>query len=123
MARILIVDDNADTVNLLKTILERWGFQVVSGRNGEEGLGVLSSEQPDAILSNFRMPQMDGMVFLEQVRDRSEWASIPFVMMSGLFPEEFGQDAINRGANAYIAKPFQIHDLNNLFNDLNLKAN
>lgn len=123
MSRILVVDDNPDTINLLKTILQQWGFEVVSGRNGQEGLGLVTTQTPDAIISNLRMPYMDGMTFLEQVRVRDEWSAIPFVMMSGLFPEEFGQDAMNRGASAYLAKPFRFSDLNTLFNNLNLKAN
>jgi CheY-like chemotaxis protein len=121
MSRILVLDDNADIVVLLKTVLEQWGFEVISGRNGEEGLTILSSEQPAAIISNLRMPLMDGMTFLDQVRIHSEWDAIPFVMMSGLFPEEFSQDAMSRGANAYLTKPFRVAELGNVFQNLNLK--
>ncbi len=120
MSRILVVDDNADTITLLKAMLEKWGFEVISGHNGEEGLDLVSSAQPDAIISNVRMPRMDGLTFLEQVRVRAEWSSIPFVMMSGLFPEEFGAKAIQQGANGFLAKPFRFADLNNLIQNLNL---
>lgn len=123
MSRILLVDDNADIINLVKTILERWGYEVFSGRNGEEGLHLMSSTQPDAIISNLRMPRMDGMAFLEHVRDRAEWAAIPFVMMSALRSEEYTNAAMERGANAYLAKPFQFADLQNLFTNLNLTPN
>lgn len=123
MSRILVLDDNADILILLKTVLEQWGFEVISGRNGEEGLNILSSVQPDAIISNFRMPYMDGMAFLEHIRVHSEWDSIPFVMMSGLFADQFGKVAMERGANAFLSKPFRMTELNKIFVNLNLKAN
>lgn len=123
MSRIMVLDDNADIVALLKMILEQWGFEVMSARNGEEGLGLLSTAQPDAIISNFRMPLMDGMAFLEHIRIHREWDSIPFVMMSGLFSEEFGQVAMERGANAYLTKPFRPTDLSAIFRRLNLTTN
>jgi two-component system NarL family response regulator len=123
MSRILLVDDNADIINLVKTILERWGYEVFAGRNGEEGLRLMPSVQPDAIISNLRMPRMDGMAFLEQVRDHAEWSEIPFVMMSALRTEEYTREALQRGANAYLAKPFQFADLQMLFSNLNLNPN
>lgn len=123
MSRILVLDDNPDIVALLKTVLERWGFEVVSGRNGEEGLGLLPSVHPDAIISNIRMPRMDGMDFLDRVRVCPEWASIPIVMMSALSAEEYGEKTMQRGANAFLAKPFRIADVDNLFRHLDLMVN
>jgi CheY-like chemotaxis protein len=124
MSRILVLDDNPDIIALLKAILEQWGFEVLWGRNGEEGLDLLtSSQQPDAIISNMRMPQMDGMAFLETVRVHSEWDSIPFVMMSALNSEEYTRTAAEHGANAYLAKPFRVAELNSIFNNLNLRHN
>lgn len=123
MTSVLVLDDNADITTLLKMILEQWGFKVMVGRNGVEGLDLLSSATPDAIISNFRMPAMDGMTFLENVRAHEEWSSIPFVMISGLYAAEFGDDAMQRGANAYLTKPFRATELNNLFHQLNLKSN
>jgi DNA-binding response OmpR family regulator len=66
---------------------------------------------------------MDGMAFLEQVRDHAEWSEIPFVMMSALRTEEYTREALQRGANAYLAKPFQFADLQMLFSNLNLNPN
>lgn len=123
MSRILVLDDNADIITLLKMILEQWGFEVLSAQNGEEALGLLSTVRPDAIISNFRMPRMDGMAFLEHIRVHHEWDSIPFVMMSGLFAEEFGHIAMERGANAYLTKPFRTTELSGVFRSLNLLAN
>jgi CheY-like chemotaxis protein len=120
MSRILVLDDNADIIVLFKTILERWGFEVITASNGEEGLAILSSEQPAAIISNLRMPLMDGMTFLDRVRLQPEWNDIPFIMMSGLFPEEFGNDAMARGADAYLTKPFRASELNAVLQNLKL---
>jgi CheY-like chemotaxis protein len=124
MSRVLILDDHPDIIALLKTVLEHWGFEVISGRNGEEGLDLLtSSQQMDVIISNFRMPQMDGMTFLKEVRVHSEWDSIPFVMMSALSSEDYARAAAERGANAYLAKPFRVAELSSIFSNLHLKPN
>jgi CheY-like chemotaxis protein len=123
MPCILVLDDQPDIVTLLKTLLERWGFEVVAGRNGEEGLNLLSSVHPAAIISNIRMPHMDGMDFLDRVRVSPEWSSIPIVMMSALCAEECSATVMQHGANAFLAKPFRIADVDNLFRRLDITVN
>ena len=120
MPCILVLDDHPEIVTLLKTLLERWGFEVVSGRNGEEGLNILSSVHPAAIISNIRMPHMNGMDFLDHVRIIPEWSSIPIVMMSALCAEECSVAVMQHGADAFLAKPFRIADVDTLFRRLDL---
>jgi sigma-B regulation protein RsbU (phosphoserine phosphatase) len=122
MAQILVLDDNNDVARLVQTLLERYGFEVVMGRNGQEGLAILSSLMPDAIISNWLMPHMDGMTFLDHVRLNPAWSSIPFAIMTALSSEDDRQQAIDRGANAFLAKPFRFADLDNVLRNLGLKA-
>lgn len=115
MATILLVDDNADILALLQTILKQQGYQVMTGRNGQEGLRLLerSEPKPDLIISNYYMPLMNGMAFLEQVRQDSQYQNIPFIMLSAASGMQWQQEATSLGANGFLPKPFKIDLLKN----------
>jgi CheY-like chemotaxis protein len=120
MTRILLLDDNAEMVTMLRLVLEQRGYEVIWGRHGGEGLSLLnqSNRNPDLIISNMLMPTMDGMAFLDQVRGNPDWASIPFVMMSAVSSEDRKQAMFERGADAFLSKPFRFEDLNKTLNNL-----
>jgi CheY-like chemotaxis protein len=120
MTRILLLDDNAEMVTMLRLVLEQRGHEVVWGQHGEDGMRVLqqSTRKPDLIISNLLMPTMDGMAFLDAVRHNPEWSSIPFVMMSAVSSEERKQATFEHGADAFLTKPFRFEDLNKTLNNL-----
>ncbi|MEO8609709.1 MAG: response regulator [Chloroflexota bacterium] len=120
MTRILLLDDNAEMVTMLRLVLEQRGHEVVWGRHGEDGMRMLqqSSRKPDLIISNLLMPTMDGMAFLDKVRGNPEWSSIPFVMMSQVSSDERKRATFEHGADAFLAKPFRFEDLNKTLNNL-----
>ncbi|MBI5668672.1 MAG: response regulator [Chloroflexi bacterium] len=114
MAQILVLDDNADIVSLLRMVLEQRGYQVMTGRNGREGVTLLGQTpyKPDVIICNFLMPLMDGMTFLDTVRQEEDWASIPVVMLTALSSQDYRDAAFEHGATAFLSKPFRLEDLN-----------
>jgi CheY-like chemotaxis protein len=120
MTRILLLDDNAEIVTMLRLVLEQRGYEVVWGRHGEDGLQLLehSHRAPDLIISNLLMPTMDGMKFLDAVRGNPDWSSIPFVMMSAISSEDRKRATFEHGADAFLAKPFRFEDLNKTLNNL-----
>lgn len=120
MTRILLLDDNAEMVTMLRLVLEQRGYEVIWGRHGEEGVKLLeqATRTPDLIISNLLMPVMDGMTFLDNVRQNPDWAPIPFVMMSATPSEERKQATFEHGADAFLAKPFRFEDLNKTLNNL-----
>lgn len=124
MTQILILDDNSDLLALLTMALERHGLEVRAARNGQEGLEMLANAPtlPDAILSNLRMPRMDGLTFLEAVRKNHAWASIPVVLMSAVFTENDRQTAESTGVQGFLQKPFSIPMLEKALKDLGLLA-
>ncbi|MEZ4671881.1 MAG: response regulator [Anaerolineae bacterium] len=115
MRTILLVDDNSDIVTLLQMILKQQGYQVITGRNGQEGMRLLerSEPKPDLIISNYYMPHMNGLVFLEQVRRQPQYEHIPFIMLSAAAGTQWQEQATDLGANGFLPKPFKIDLLKN----------
>jgi CheY-like chemotaxis protein len=122
--KIMVLDDNPEIVSMVTIMLyNAYGqdtCQVVAGRNGQEGLDLLKEEDisPDLILTNLRMPQMDGMAFLGEVRGHTEWNSIRLVMMSAQSSLETVSKAKAGGAEAFLRKPFTYHDLTTTIDDI-----
>lgn len=122
MARILVLDDNAEIVTLLRMALEREGYQVVTGRNGGEGIRLIEQAAitPDLIICNLLMPLMDGITFLDLLRQRTEWSVIPVLMLTALTSDGTRQAAFDHGANAFLYKPFRLADLSSAIGELGI---
>jgi two-component system OmpR family response regulator len=82
-ATVLVVDDDPDTVETMRDILEEEGHTVLSARNGREALEVALRSVPDLVLLDLDMPVMDGRAFLEAVRRTPELSGITVVVLSG----------------------------------------
>ena len=110
MTKILLLDDNSDIVTLLEMVLNQQGYEVISGRNGQEGMNMLEQDKlaPDLIISNYHMPQMDGLDFLGHVRENPQFSSIPFILLTAAPAVQWQQQATQLGANAFLPKPFRI---------------
>jgi CheY-like chemotaxis protein len=100
-ARILLVDDNHDGLVVRRSLLEELGFQVEAAVNGEEALKLLSSANFDVVVTDYRMPGMNGAELIVHIRQRDPNARI--ILLSG-FVEPLGLSEQNTGANAVIAK-------------------
>lgn len=113
---ILLLDDNADILKLVSILLNRAAnvdCRILSGRDGEEGLQLLNTSEktPDLIITNLRMPRIDGLAFLRQVRQREDWSGIPAVLMSANLPSSLQAEASTVGVDAFLAKPFNFDQL------------
>jgi CheY-like chemotaxis protein len=82
-ATVLVVDDDPDTVDTMREILEEEGHTVLSARNGLEGLEVALRSVPDLVLLDLDMPVMDGRAFLEALRQAPTLADVTVVVLSG----------------------------------------
>lgn len=124
MATILVVDDNADIVSLLRMILDTQGHTVLTGRNGREGLDILEQNEthPDLIISNFYMPLMNGMEFLEHIRATPDYAAIPFIMITAAPSMTWLFRATELGANGFVTKPFRLETIRNAIRSLGLTS-
>ena len=107
---ILVVEDSDTIRTVVKKGLSEAGFKVVTAHNGQEGLEKIALQEPDLILSDIEMPKMDGISFCTAVQTGSQCA-IPFVVMSTKTDRALMQRMLQKGADAYLAKPFNIDQL------------
>lgn len=100
---VLLVDDDRDLLDLSKTFLEREAnTEVLPENSARAGLDRLAEESIDCIVSDYQMPEMDGIEFLEAVRERHP--ELPFVLFTGKGSEEVASDAISAGVTDYLQK-------------------
>jgi DNA-binding NtrC family response regulator len=101
----LVVDDEEPMRHMLELLLRRAGFEVRSAANGLAALQIADAEPIDVVLSDVRMPGLDGLALVERLRD--EHPEITVVMMSAFGTVELALEAMQRGAYDYISKPFK----------------
>ena len=109
MKRILVVDDEEDILELFSELLQRWGYEAVTARNGLEGLEKLRSQEIDLVVTDLKMPEMDGLEFLKHARD--EDARTPILMLTGYPTIDTAIKAIQEGAYDYLIKPINPDEL------------
>lgn len=107
---VLIVDDDARIREFVRVNLEMDGYVVREAANAEEGLAALEVEPPDLILLDVMMPGVDGWEMLRRMQERHGMGSIPVIMFSGQV-ESSTEDAVARGAQGFLGKPFNPQDL------------
>jgi Response regulators consisting of a CheY-like receiver domain and a winged-helix DNA-binding domain len=82
MAKILIVDDDLETLRLVGLMLQRQGYEISAANSGSQALGLARSESPDLIVLDIMMPEMDGLQFSQRVRKDPAIAAIPILMFT-----------------------------------------
>lgn len=115
---ILVVDDFDDTRLLLRTWLERKGFQVIEAENGYEAVAQAESKRPDLIIMDLEMPGLDGLAATRKIRDIQELKSVPVLAVSAYGADQFRDDALAAGCNEYVSTPFEPEDLEKLIRSL-----
>ncbi len=107
---VLLVDDEPSILSALRRLLRPTGYQVLTANSGAEGLALLEAQHVTLVISDMRMPVMDGAQFLEQVRQR--WPDTMRLLLTGYADISSTVDAINRGEiYRYIAKPWDDNEL------------
>ncbi|MDA0708963.1 MAG: HDOD domain-containing protein [bacterium] len=106
--KILVAEDSAATRIAISNMLKRMGYDVVIAFNGQEAVALAQREKPDLILLDVLMPVMDGIDALREIRGNSELRTTPIVMLTSVTDVRMVTEAIEAGANDYIAKPFQV---------------
>jgi len=86
MAEVLLVDDNVDTREAIGQYLKNAGHHVLACPNGHEAMAALTKATPDVVILDYKMPQMDGISFLEVIRCYLRWQSLPVILLTA-YPE------------------------------------
>lgn len=109
--KILIVDDSSTVLLLEKMILSRGPYDVVSARDGQEGLEKAEAERPDLILMDVIMPRMDGFEACRRLREREATRDIPVIMVSTRGELESVENGYESGCSDYVMKPIDGFEL------------
>jgi two-component system, OmpR family, KDP operon response regulator KdpE len=105
---ILVVDDEAQITRVLKTTLSAQGYAIRTAADGIQALSEMKTWAPDLIITDLRMPNMDGLELCRQVRSQSR---IPIIVLSVKGEEAIKVEALDAGADDYVTKPFSVKEL------------
>ena len=111
VARILIVDDHEDNVDLLQTRLEAWGYRTSSASDGDVALRMIEQDPPDLVLLDVMMPTIDGTEVARRVKENKELPFIPIIMQTALDAPEHKVAGLGAGPDDYITKPIEFAEL------------
>lgn len=112
MARIVLVEDEAQLRDLIALELDDEGHEVLRAADGREGLETIVRERPDIVICDWLMPRMSGHdLFVALRRDHAELEALPFVFMSAHADREHVQRGLGLGADAYLTKPVDFDQL------------
>lgn len=110
-ARILVVDDEPDILNLLEYNLKRAGFQAILAKDGPEAIEAAKANRPDLVLLDIMLPDMEGTEVLRRLKSVEATASIPVIMLTAKGEEVDKIVGFELGAEDYITKPFSPREL------------
>jgi len=109
--KILIVDDDIDTLKLAGMMLEQKGYEIIVTSSGKKAIDLAIDEQPDLILLDVMMPEMDGYAVTRKLRANQKTALIPIIMLTAKSQLDDKIEGFESGADAYITKPTQPREL------------
>lgn len=111
MKTILIIEDNLEIRENVTELLELNGYNVVVANNGREGLEAVIKYQPDLIVCDILMPEVNGHEVLVRLKNNRSTSSIPFIFLSASVEKKEIKEGLDLGAAAYIRKPFEDDEL------------
>ena len=119
MVKILLIDDEEGILGLLDTLLGRKGYEVVLADGGRKGLELFRRERPDVVVLDLKMPEMDGVTVLQQIRRL--YPDQPVIILTGAGTPEREQQVRVLGVTEFVEKEFSLHRLGDALKRL-LKA-
>ena len=121
MPKILVIDDEQGIRNLLDTLFRRKGYDVILSANGQKGLELFRREQPDVIVLDLKMPGMDGLTVLQQIRSLDP--KKPVIILTGAGTSETEQQVRALGVAEFVEKEFSLHRLGDALKRLLVTSN
>lgn len=111
MKRILIVEDKANSRELLRTVLEQQGYDVTEARDGDEALSIVRQQAPDLVLMDLQIPSRNGFDVLQEIRKDASLANLPVVAVTANAMPGDREKVLAAGFTGYIAKPVALAHL------------
>lgn len=107
-SRVVVVDDDASICRVLRTGLRARGYTPFTASTGEQGLGTVAVEQPDVVVLDLALPDIDGVEVCRQIRG---WSDVPIIVLSAHGAEDRKIEALDEGADDFVTKPFSMREL------------
>lgn len=114
---ILIVDDDAEIAQYVKSELSDW-YRFDTAPNGKEGLKLVLTKSYDLVISDVMMPEMDGITLLKKIKNNANVSDVPVILLTSKSEVENRLEGLRKGADAYLAKPFNMEELHILIDNL-----
>ena len=109
--KVLIVEDNPQNMKLFEMLLRAKGYTPLKATDGGEALDIATRECPDLIIMDVRLPGMNGLEVTKKLRENSAFSRTPIIATTAYAMKGDKERAIEAGCNAYLSKPFNIHEL------------
>lgn len=109
--KLLVVDDTEANLLLLKALLQKVGFKIITAKNGLDALDLVEKEKPDLLLLDVMMPIMDGYQTALKIREKPEFDTLPIIFLTALNSSEDVVKGFSNGGNDFISKPFNKEEL------------
>ena len=106
---ILVVEDDSSVRSLITTTLKAHGYKFLTAANGEMAVMMASSHNPDIMLLDLGLPDIDGVEVIRRIR---EWSNLPIIVLSARSEDSDKIEALDQGADDYLTKPFHLAELN-----------
>ncbi|HVO68879.1 MAG TPA: response regulator [Aggregatilineaceae bacterium] len=116
--RVLVVDDEMDTLSLLRTILQISGFEPITTLNSLDAISLAGSERPDVILLDIMMPRLDGFTLCKMMRQYPATKSLPIIFVTAYEALDIEERRVEAGADLVIHKPINIDRLVNAIHEV-----
>jgi DNA-binding response OmpR family regulator len=116
--RVLVVDDEMDTLSLLRTILQISGFEPITTLNSVDAINLADTEQPDVILLDIMMPRLDGFTLCKMMRQNPATKSLPIIFVTAYEALDIEERRVEAGADLVIHKPINIDRLINAIHEV-----
>ena len=108
---LLLVDGDTKSLRVLEVSLKKAGFNVTTAVNGADALAKVETSAPDLIISDTKMPEMDGFELVERLKQNPDWAPIPFIFLTGQSDVEDKIRGLELGVEDYLTKPIYIKEI------------
>ena len=105
MVKILVIDDEKPTLSMFRLFLEAWGYLVLTAENGTEGLEIFRKERPAIVITDIKMPGIDGLAVLQRILDIDPRALV--IVITGHGDTDLAQRALEKNAVDFIHKPIK----------------
>ena len=108
--RVLYIEDNLDNLILVRRLMAAEGIELLEAVTGRDGLAMAQENQPDLILVDINMPDLDGLIVTEKLREMSHLDKVPIVALTANIMRDVLERAMKVGCDGYIPKPIQVDE-------------